>query len=200
MTNDSLHRLACLWAVALSVCLGATQAVAQENGLPGADDIWRHLPGRAATSDPAPPDPAPPDPAPPGSATPGPAPSRPARPVQVPAEPLASAPVARTDDALPTPARTLAQARIVIHYSERRGRAAPEALARQLRAAGTAEVETRAVRQSVERLSIRYFHPADRRASEQLGGMLGAGGPAEVADFTFYRPRPRAGTVEIWLP
>ena len=97
------------------------------------------------------------------------------------------------------PSRTLAQARVVIHYPERGGFERAEEIVRLLRALGTAEVETRPVRYAVERQSIRYFHAADREASAQISLARGGGGETP-SDFTFFRPSPRRGTIEIWLP
>lgn len=98
------------------------------------------------------------------------------------------------------PSHTLAQARIVIHYPERGGYERSEELVRLLRALGAGEVETRPVRYAVERQSIRYFHAADREVAGTVGEAVGGGGRATVSDFTFYRPLPRKGTIEIWLP
>jgi hypothetical protein len=98
------------------------------------------------------------------------------------------------------PSRTLAQARVVIHYPERGGFERAEEIVRLLRALGTAEVETRPVRYAVERQSIRYFHAADREASAQISLALSGGGGETPSDFTFFRPSPRRGTIEIWLP
>ena len=168
--------------LALMSCLAAAPAVAQDReGLPGAQDIWRHLPGRTAAPDPSASTPAPP-------------------PGQPPAGSRQTDPAIRADDPATSLPRALARARVVIHYPERRGGSGPNALADRLRAAGTPEVETRPVRRSVDRLSIRYFHPADRGVSGLLGALLDGGGQSGVEDFTFYRPRPRPGTVEIWLP
>ncbi|WP_217330462.1 hypothetical protein [Paracoccus sp. Z118] len=88
----------------------------------------------------------------------------------------------------------------MIHYPERGGHERTAELVGLLLAAGTAEVETRPVRYPVERQSIRYFHAADRDVSGLIGDMVGGGGRATVSDFTHFRPSPRNGTVEIWLP
>ncbi|WP_373946343.1 hypothetical protein [Paracoccus marcusii] len=96
--------------------------------------------------------------------------------------------------------RTLAQARVVIHYPERGGFERSQEISRLLRALGTAEVETRPVRYAVDRQSIRYFQDADREVSGTIADLIGGGGRATVADFTFFRPTPRDGTIEIWLP
>ncbi|MFC0202367.1 hypothetical protein [Paracoccus rhizosphaerae] len=190
--------------------LVATQAMGQGNdgGIPSAQDILRHLPpvpGRAEEPAPAPvPAPAPPEkPAPPVEAAP-----QPSTPVEQAAprrSPPAAAPTAPRVFVPPADgsSRTLAEARVVIHYPERGGYERSQELVRLLRAMGTGEVETRPVRYPVDRQSIRYFHAADREVSGVIGdlaGMLGAGGRETVSDFTYYRPSPRNGTVEIWLP
>ncbi|WP_410216568.1 hypothetical protein [Paracoccus sp. (in: a-proteobacteria)] len=99
--------------------------------------------------------------------------------------------------------RTLAQARVVINYPQLGGYERSQELVRLLRAVGTAEVETRAVRYAVDQQSIRYFHAADRDVSAIIGDLIrvaGGGGRETVSDFTNFRPSPRNGTVEIWLP
>ena len=173
-----------LVALTAMVCLVAAQADAQRNegNLPTAQEIWRHLPGRTIETAPAPePEPAPE--------------SRPASRVERPSVDRPRAAVAEAE-----PSRTLAQARVVIHYPERGGFERAEEIVRLLRALGTAEVETRPVRYAVERQSIRYFHAADREASAQISLALGGGGGETPSDFTFFRPSPRRGTIEIWLP
>ncbi|MCZ0964245.1 hypothetical protein [Paracoccus benzoatiresistens] len=190
MTQRRAHLKARLATLSLIACLVATQAGAQAgaNDLPTAKEIWRHLYDPA--SEPVPhPAPKPlPKPTPPASAAPrSSAPAAAARP---------SAPEATAA----APSRTLAEARVVIHYPERGGYERSEELMRLLRIMGTAEVETRPVRYPAERQSIRYFHAADRDVSGIIGDMVGGGGRATVSDFTFYRPFPRNGTIEIWLP
>lgn len=191
MTRRYSHVGARLGSLTMIACLVATQAGAQQSGsdLPTAQEIWRHLPGRASEA------------APPPAPAPGPKPTPPA----VSAAPRTSVPVAtsRTRVSKATvaaPSRTLAQARVVIHYPERGGYERSEQLVRLLRALGAGEVETRPVRYAVEQQSIRYFHAADREVSGTIGDAVGGGGRATVSDFTFYRPSPRNGTVEIWLP
>lgn len=202
MTQRRRDLKARLGVLSMIACLVATQAGAQasEGDLPTAKEIWRHLypvPGR--TSEPAPmPAPAPtPTPTRPASAAP-----RPSAPVAVtpPSAPVAAARPSVPEVAAAVPSRTLAQARVVIHYPQRGGYERSEELLRLLRAAGTAEVETRPVRYSIERQSIRYFHAADRDVAGVIGDMVGGGGRATVYDFTHFWPSPRNGTVEIWLP
>lgn len=190
MTQSRSRLTARLGVLAMFSCLVTTQAGAQAGGrgLPNAEDIWRHLPSQPSEAAPSP-APAPAfKPTPPTSAAP-----RQGAPA---AAPRRSAPMAIAA----VPSRTLAQARVVIHYPERGGYERSKALVRLLRALGAGEVETRPVRYAVERQSIRYFHAADREVSGIIGDAVGGGGRATVSDFTFYRPSPRNGTVEIWLP
>jgi hypothetical protein len=175
-----------LVAMTAMVCLVAAHADAQqsEGSFPTAQEIWRHLPGRTIETAPAP------------APVPEPAPEpRPASRVERPPVDRPRAAVAEAE-----PSRTLAQARVVIHYPERGGFERAEEIVRLLRALGTAEVETRPVRYAVERQSIRYFHAADREASAQISLALSGGGGETPSDFTFFRPSPRRGTIEIWLP
>lgn len=200
MTQRRSHPKARLGVLSMIACLVVTQAGAQtsESDLPTAKEIWRHLyPVPDQTSERVPmPAPAPTaKPAPPASAA-----RQPSAPVAA-TPPSASVAAARASVPKATaavPSRTLAQARVVIHYPERGGYERSEELVRLLRAAGTAEVETRPVRYPVERQSIRYFHAADQDVAGIIGDMVGGG--ATVSDFTHFRPSPRNGTVEIWLP
>lgn len=185
MTQHRSHLSSRLGALSIVACLAAMQADAQPSGsgLPSAEEIWRHLPGRATEPAPAP---APKPVAPASEAQPGPSA----------ATARSRAPKAIAD----TRPRTLAQARVVIHYPEQGGFERAEELVRLLRILGAAEVETRSVRYPVDRQSIRYFHAADRDVSGIIADSIGGGGRATVSDFTFYRPTPRNGTIEIWLP
>ncbi|WP_205966037.1 hypothetical protein, partial [Paracoccus liaowanqingii] len=138
----------------------------------------------------------------PAPAAPAPVAPPPSAPVAVapPSPPVAPVPQTLPQTVAPGFSRTLAQARVVIHYPEGRGYARSEELVRLLRAVGTAEVETRPVRYAVDRQSIRYFHAADREVTGTISDLVGGGGRATVSDFTFFRPSPRDGTIEVWLP
>ena len=53
--------------------------------------------------------------------------------------------------------------------------------------------------------SDRYFFADDREAGGRLMGELAAyaesgTGPTQAMDCIHYRPQPRPGTLEIWLP
>lgn len=187
MPGKRSFQIGYLGTLALIACFSASHVAAQsETDLPTAKEIWRHLPGQTAA--PA----SPPAPAP--KTTPA-----------ASVSPRQSAPAAAPRRSVPKAiatgrARTLAQARVVIHYPESGGYERSEELVRLLRALGAGEVETRPVRYAVEQQSIRYFHAADREVSGVIGDLVGGGGRATVSDFTFYQPSPRGGTVEVWLP
>lgn len=149
---------------------------------PTAQEIWRHLPD--SPDNPARPpirreDRIVPQPSPAGQ-----------RPTTRPAQ--QDGPAARDS--------ALSEARVVIHYPARSGPAASQDLAGRLRAAGTGEVEIRRVPLRVERQSIRYFHDGDRAVSQRVDALVQNGRSSDIADFTHYAPRPRRGTIEIWLP
>jgi hypothetical protein len=65
-------------------------------------------------------------------------------------------------------------------------------------------VEARFVPVAIETPSIRYFHPEDRATAlavaELLDDLPTPGTVWRLGDFTDYRPLPRRGTVEVWLP
>lgn len=48
---------------------------------------------------------------------------------------------------------------------------------------------------SISTRNMRYFHQADRAEAERLAKIYGA----EVRSFTWFTPKPSAGTVELWL-
>jgi DNA-directed RNA polymerase specialized sigma24 family protein len=109
----------------------------------------------------------------------------------------------------PPQAAVPGQDRIFIHH--RAGDAASAGLADRLAEAlqrgGSGIVVIRSVPFGIGRPGVRYFHAGDRAAAEALvraaGAALGADGyaaPRAASDFTDYRPAPRPGTLEIWLP
>lgn len=91
--------------------------------------------------------------------------------------------------------------RVVIHYPANSGPAASEAdqIAASLAAkAGT--VEIRAVNAVPRSPTIRYFHEEDLPAAETLEALLrNAGGQWATRAFTAYEPKPRPGTIEVWI-
>ncbi|MGF1552813.1 MAG: hypothetical protein ACFBWO_09960, partial [Paracoccaceae bacterium] len=93
-----------------------------------------------------------------------------------------------------------APARVVVHYADGAlGRAA--VLAERLRGRLAGAVELRRVPARVSRANLRFFHSADRPLAERVSSLLAPEAPpGRVRDFTHYRPLPRRGTVEVWLP
>ena len=96
-----------------------------------------------------------------------------------------------------------------IHHtaSDRTSAALAGQLADQLRREGYPVVATRQVRFRVTAPGVRYFFPADReaagrllRASTRFVAPRNGRAPAAPGDFTHVQPKPRAGTLEIWIP
>ncbi|HEX6012034.1 MAG TPA: hypothetical protein VFY87_09595 [Geminicoccaceae bacterium] len=120
-------------------------------------------------------------------------------------EPEAAAPA-------PAPAPQAAvpgQDRIFIHHraSDAASAGLADRLAEALQRQGSGIVVIRSVPFGIGRPSVRYFHAGDRAAAEALvraaRPALSADGyaaPGAPSDFTHYRPAPRPGTLEIWLP
>ena len=82
-----------------------------------------------------------------------------------------------------------------------------EQLASQLLSAGIGQVEVRAVKFDVATASVRYFFDQDRAGAERLTAAIGPflswhgrAAPSTPIGFTDFRPLPRQGTIEIWLP
>ena len=94
--------------------------------------------------------------------------------------------------------------RVFVHYAEGGGSRAvarAERLADRVGDAGFAEVNLRSVPFAVETGSVRYFYAADRVFAERLIETLGGTETTwRLTDFTTYRPLPRPGTLEVWLP
>ena len=171
-----------LAALALIGCMATTQAAAQEeapvvpggtgNGLPTAEEIWRHLPDRyGQAADPHSEDVSVPD-------------AKPAVP----------------DSSIAVPQPALSRARVVIHHASSEGPERSLELARRLRDAGAGEVEVRPVDFQIGRQSIRYFHDADRAVSQALKEVIRPDHSVTIDDFTHFRPLPSGGMVEVWLP
>jgi hypothetical protein len=48
---------------------------------------------------------------------------------------------------------------------------------------------------------VRHFFAADASSAEAVAATLSAAGTElRVQDFSSYRPQPRPGTIEVWLP
>lgn len=146
-----------------------------------------------------------PAPLPPASSEPPAAPSQPgpASAVWAPrSRPTPPSP-SHDDAAVPTaePAQP-ASPRVVLHYHE--GAAAEaDRLATALAGLGPrfSRVETRPVAGTPRAPTIRFFHPEDVGAAWELETALRMTGESwQVRNYTSYLPKPRRGTLEIWLP
>jgi hypothetical protein len=98
--------------------------------------------------------------------------------------------------------------RIFIHHVADQGASAlAQRLADYLRGQGFTVADIRAVDVIVDKPSVRYFFASDRAASQHLVEQLGRiseGGrslaPDRASDFTHFVPKPRPGSVEVWVP
>jgi hypothetical protein len=98
--------------------------------------------------------------------------------------------------------------RVFIHHvADQRDGALAERLADYLRDQGFTVADIRTVDFGIGKPSVRYFFGRDRVASERLVEALGrfveAGSPLapdHASDFTHFVPKPRPGSVEVWLP
>ena len=107
-----------------------------------------------------------------------------------------------------TPALPAGEIRVFIHHvADQRDGALAQRLADYLRGQGFTVADIRSVDFSIGKPSVRYFFARDRAASQRLVEELGrfsAGGaslgPDHASDFTHFVPKPRPGSVEVWLP
>jgi hypothetical protein len=106
------------------------------------------------------------------------------------------------------PALPAGEIRVFIHHVADQGDSAlAQRLADYLRGQGFTVADIRAVEVSVAKRSVRYFFTSDRAASQRLVEQLGrfsekgrSLAPDHASDFTHFVPKPRPGSVEIWLP
>ena len=106
------------------------------------------------------------------------------------------------------PALPAGEIRVFIHHvADQRDGALAQRLADYLRGQGFTVADIRSVDFSIGKPSVRYFFARDRAASQRLVEELGrfsAGGaslgPDHASDFTHFVPKPRPGSVEVWLP
>ena len=109
--------------------------------------------------------------------------------------PTTARPAAGSDAALrPAPVR------LVIRHSE--GDAVAERRARELQGRLEAhrkfDVEMHPVAESVSADNLRIFFESDRLEARITRDLLESG-PIPIRDFSDLRPRPRSGTIELWL-
>lgn len=76
----------------------------------------------------------------------------------------------------------------------------PQLLAELLRDSGEQLVEFKIVQVQVSADQIRYFHESDRSHAEYVAGLLtGVFDVLRVRDYSFFRPSPPEGLLEIWI-
>jgi hypothetical protein len=95
--------------------------------------------------------------------------------------------------------------RIFIHYPAHHDDAVPAIrLAALLQTRGFPIVDIRLVELEIDEPSVRYFFPGDRAVSRSLVDVIGTLAPHlapdKATDFSHFFPKPRPGTVELWLP
>lgn len=95
--------------------------------------------------------------------------------------------------------------RIFIHYPAHHDDALPAIrLAALLQTRGFPIADIRLVESEIEQPSVRYFFPADRAVGRGLVDVIGTLdphlAPDKATDFSHFSPKPRPGTVELWLP
>jgi hypothetical protein len=105
------------------------------------------------------------------------------------------------------PALSPGEIRVFIHHfaDDHRVAALAERLADHLQRQGFTVADIRPVDLTISKPSVRYFFEDDRSASERLVEELSrffeeGTSPDHASDFTHYLPKPRPGTVEVWLP
>jgi hypothetical protein len=125
---------------------------------------------------------------------PAPAPTFVPAPSPVPAPAVARPAVGSDTATRPAPVR------LVIRHSE--GDAAAESRARavqgRLEAHRKFDVELQPVAESVSADNLRIFFESDRLEARITRDLID-GGPIPIRDFSDLRPRPRSGTIELWL-
>ena len=149
----------------------------------------------------APADPQP-TPRPGGTLAAGAAPVDPTAPV-VPPDPATAAtatdPAAQADTAAVAPVEPVvadpAAFRLRVSAPTSASAAEVEAVGTVLAGAGFPGVATQRVGFTVSRTHLRYYNPEDAAAAQAIAGRLGV----EARDFTGYRPKPAAGTIEVWI-
>jgi hypothetical protein len=100
----------------------------------------------------------------------------------------------------PQPVIQTPEPRVVIHFQTRRAQRNAQALGARFAQDGLPEVEYRVVDFDIRKNSVRYFFDSDAELATRVSqAAYQAGRVANTRDFTHYRPRPRSGTVELWL-
>ncbi len=85
--------------------------------------------------------------------------------------------------------------RVTILAPSRADRALADDLARDVQNDGHELVRVRTIETSISERNVRFFHEADRGAAARMAERYGA----ELRDFTWFEPKPKEGTAELWL-
>lgn len=123
------------------------------------------------------------------------------RPMPRPADHVAGPAPDAGDAADPGAPAALALARVIVNLPSRAPEARAEEVIAALAAAGVEPQGRARVPVTIATPNIRFYHPADAAAARSLAATIEAATGTAIAarDFTGHRPRPREGTVEIWL-
>lgn len=95
----------------------------------------------------------------------------------------------------PAPAAPVAPLRVTILVPLDADRAIAEAFADDVRTRGHSVSRVLDVNLSISARNLRYFHVSDRQEASRLAKAYAA----SLKDFSWFRPKPEAGTVELWL-
>jgi hypothetical protein len=99
--------------------------------------------------------------------------------------------------------------RVFVHFrrDDPAGEQAAQAIAERLRARGFRIAELRPVDLRINQASVRYFFDGDRTRSQALEREVdtfvresGLAPRSELLPMRYYEPKPRPGTLEVWLP
>ena len=131
-------------------------------------------------------------------------------PLPAPARPVpdnAQSPALRLDDLV---SATVPDSRVYFHYStlEGGGEETARQYAHHVLDNGFLSLEIRPVNVAIKTASIRYFYEDDRaesvKLSQALQQLTAARGATpvtySVVDFLRFTPKPRKGTIEVWIP
>jgi hypothetical protein len=94
--------------------------------------------------------------------------------------------------------------RVFVHYSSRSsgGQRAAAVVADHLQAAGQTVAEIRVVSFAIAQARVRFFFAGDASRAQEVAHQMAAiaGGPVRIEAFTWFRPLPSPGVIEVWLP
>jgi hypothetical protein len=105
---------------------------------------------------------------------------------------LAPQPAAAIESPEPEPAATLVP--VIFHTPARSAQDRIDTLRADALTAGFDLGDARRQPVRIRAANVRYYHPEDRDNAARLAAATGA----ELRDFTWFRPRPSTGTIELW--